>query len=45
MTSKYREEVELKTESDFELESMDFDLDQIVESTVSWAASPISQNL
>jgi len=45
MTSEHRDELELETESEFELKSMDFDLDQIVESVVSWASSPISPNL
>ena len=45
MTSEYREELELETESEFKLESMNFDLDQIVESAVSWASSLISPNL
>ena len=45
MTSEHRDELELETESEFELESMNFDLDQIVESVVSWASSPISPNL
>jgi len=45
MTSEHRDELELETKSEFELESMDFDLDQIVESVVSWASSPISPNL
>ena len=35
LTSEYREELELKTECDFELESEDFNLDQIVESAVN----------
>ena len=55
MTSEHREELKLKTESEFELEletesefkldSIDFDLDQIVESAVNWASSPSSPNL
>ena len=45
MTSEHREELELETESEFKLESMDFELDQIVKSIVSWASSPISPNL
>jgi len=35
----------LETESEFELESMDFDLDQIIESTVNWVSSPVSPSL
>ena len=34
--------MELEPDSDFELESEDFNLDQIVESTVNWASNPIS---
>jgi len=41
MTSEHRKELKLETESEFELESMDFNLDQSVESAVSWASSPI----
>jgi len=35
LTSEHREELELETGSEFELESMDFNLDQIVESAVN----------
>ena len=35
LTSEYREELELATECDFELDSDDFILDQVVESTVN----------
>ena len=42
MTSKHREELDLETESEFELESMNFDLDQIVESAVNWTSSLVS---
>ena len=45
LTSEHREELELEFESEFELESMDFNLDQIVESAVNWASSPISLNM
>jgi len=45
MTSKHREELDLETESEFELESMNFDLDQIVESAVNWTSSPVSPSL
>jgi len=37
--------LEPKTESEIELESTNFDLNQIVESVVIWASSPISPNL
>ena len=45
ITSEHREQLKLETESEFELESIDFDLDQIVESTVNWASSPVSPSL
>ena len=45
MTSEHREELKLETESEFELESMNFDLDQIIKSTVNWASSPVSPSL
>ena len=35
LTSEHREELELKTECDFGLESDDFNLDQVVESDVN----------
>jgi len=37
--------LELKTECDFELESDDFNLDQVIESVVNWASNPISPNV
>ena len=37
--------MELEIECDFELESDDFNLDQVVVSVVIWASSPISPNL
>ena len=37
LTSEHREELELKTECEFGLESDDFNLDQVVESAVNWA--------
>jgi len=37
--------LKLETESEFELESMNFDLDQIIKSTVNWASSPVSPSL
>jgi len=42
LTSEHNEEIELETGCEFE--SIDFDLHQIVESTVNWASSPISPN-
>ena len=45
LTSEYREELKLETDCDFKLESEDFNLDQIIESAVSLASSPISPNL
>jgi len=41
LTSEHGEETELDTECEFELEYEDFNLDQIVESIVDWALSPI----
>ena len=37
---KYEEIMEIDTESDFDLESKDFNLDQIIDSAVDWASSP-----
>jgi len=37
--------LELEIECDFELESDDFNLDQVVESAVNWASNPISPNV
>jgi len=45
LTSEHREEVKLETDCDLELESEDFNLDQIVESAVNWASNPISPNV
>jgi len=45
ITSEHREELKLETESEFELEFINFDLNQIVESTVNWASSPVSPSL
>ena len=45
LTSEHWEELELETECDFELESDDFNLDQVVESAVNWASNPISPNV
>jgi len=35
ITSEHREELKIETESEFELESIEFNLDQIIESTVN----------
>ena len=40
LTSKHEESIEMETESGFDLDSEDFNLDQIVDSTVDWASSP-----
>ena len=40
MTSEYEESIEIDTESEFDLESEDFNLDLIVDSAVDWASSP-----
>jgi len=45
LTSEHKEELELETECDFELESDDFNLDQVVESAVNWASNPISPSV
>ena len=45
LTSEHREELEVETDCDFELESDDFNLDQVVESAVNWASNPISPNV
>ena len=37
--------MELKPDCDFELESDDFNLNQVVESAVNWASNPISPNM
>ena len=45
LTSKHREELGLETDYDFELEFEDFNLNQIVESAMSWVSNPISANV
>ena len=45
LTSEHREELKLETDCNFELESDDFNLDQVVESAVNWASSLISLNV
>ena len=42
LTSEHGEELESEMEIDFELESDDFNLDQVVDSAVNWASNPIS---
>ena len=37
--------MELETDCNFELESEDFNLDHVIESTVNWASNPISPNV
>jgi len=45
LTREHKEELELETDYDFEVESKDFNLDQIVESAVNWASNSISPNV
>ena len=40
LTSEHEKSIEPDTESEFDLESEDFNLDQIIESAVDWASSP-----
>ena len=42
VTSEHREEIELEAKCDTELEAKDFNLDEIVNSTIEWASSPSS---
>jgi len=44
LTSEHSKKIELETECEFELESENFNLDQIVDSTVNCASNPISLN-
>jgi len=39
-TSEHEESIEIETESEFNLESEHFNLDQIINSAVDWASSP-----
>ena len=39
LTSEHKESLEIETEEEFDLESQDFNLDQIVNSAVDWASS------
>ena len=45
LTSENGEELESKMESDFGLESDDFNLDQVVDSAMNWASNPISPTM
>ena len=45
LASEHREETKLEAECEFELESEDFNLNQIVEFAVNWASYPISPNV
>ena len=40
LTSEHEESLEPDTESEFDLKSEDFNLDQIIESVVDWTSSP-----
>ena len=40
LTSEHEESMEMDTKSEFDLESEDFNLDQIIDSVVDWALSP-----
>jgi len=44
LTSEHEESMEIDTESEFDLESEDFNLDQIIDSAVDWASSPSVPN-
>jgi len=39
-TSKHEESMEIDTESKSDLESEDFNFDQIIDSAIDWASSP-----
>jgi len=45
LTSEHRKELKLETDCDFELQSKNFNLDQIIESAVNWASNLISPNM
>jgi len=40
LTSEHEESIEMEIKSEFDLESEDFNLDQIIDSAVDWASSP-----
>jgi len=43
LTSEHEEEMEYESDKEFKLKSDDFNLDQIIESTVEWATNqPLS---
>jgi len=42
LTSEHSQEIKLEAECDAELESEDFKLDEVVNSTIEWASSPSS---
>ena len=44
LTSEHEESIEMDTKSEFDLESEDFNLDQIIDSTVDWTSSPCVHN-
>ena len=44
LTSEHEEIMEIDTESDFDLKSEDFNLDQIIDSAVDWVSSPSVPN-
>jgi len=44
LTSEHEEIMEIDKESDFDLESKDFNLDQIIDSAVDWVSSPSVPN-
>jgi len=44
LTSKYNKELEFEPEYEVDLESEDFNLDQIVDSAIEWATNPIPLN-
>jgi len=45
LTSEHSEEIKLEAECDAELESEDFKLDEIVNSSIEWASSSSSLDL
>jgi len=40
LTSEHEESIEMETKSEFDMESEDFNLDQIINSAVDWTSSP-----
>jgi len=40
LTSEHEEIIEIDTESDFDLKTEDFNLDQVIDSVVDWVSSP-----